>query len=210
VDTEATYVKSLDLLNELFIRPLLTSGVPEDTDDFFTAPPGGKLKDSEPTILSPADVRIIFPSIEELLMLHKKEFLPPLLETQEREGKGIGQFFVQKAGYMRVCFPPHQHFSTTFETGFCTLQLYINYLNSYEDGIKRLIELLATNARFTVFVESASRDPRMNNLQLADMLIKPFQRLTKYLLLLRVGFSFLFFISWLFSPFIYFHETFFF
>eukprot|EP00301_Raphidiophrys_heterophryoidea_P001341 c10652_g1_i2.p1 GENE.c10652_g1_i2~~c10652_g1_i2.p1 ORF type:complete len:1306 (+),score=268.41 c10652_g1_i2:190-4107(+) len=172
VDTEASYVESLRLISAIFVQPLIASCKNPNTssvgsaskEPFFAGVDGAGTEGSKDSLgITENDVRIIFPSIEELQKLHETEFLPPLLATRDH-GRGIGK---------------------VFKDGAKLLLLYINYLNNYEDGIKRLRELLFTNPRFQAFIETTQRDPRMKGLKLVDMLIKPFQRLTKYLLLLR-------------------------
>jgi hypothetical protein len=65
-------------------------------------------------------------------------------------------------------------------------QIYIHNLNNYDSGLKRLSDLRASSSSFNEFLANACRDPRLKDLQVQDMLIKPFQRLTKYVLLLKV------------------------
>eukprot|EP00300_Choanocystis_sp_HF-7_P004798 c13715_g1_i2.p1 GENE.c13715_g1_i2~~c13715_g1_i2.p1 ORF type:complete len:1241 (+),score=243.38 c13715_g1_i2:86-3808(+) len=114
--------------------------------------------------LDPAEIETIFPSIESLCQMHASTILPKLLYSAERGGVGMGAAFLNWAP---------------------NLKQYTHYLNNYQAGTQLLYQLLETNPDFNRFVTAQSADPRMRNLQLVDLLVKPFQRLTKYGLLLR-------------------------
>lgn len=64
------------------------------------------------------------------------------------------------------------------------LKLYVNYLNNYEKSNKTLSFLKNSNPRFLKYLTYIENN-QLNYHDLSDFLIKPVQRLPKYILLLK-------------------------
>lgn len=65
------------------------------------------------------------------------------------------------------------------------LKIYVDYLNNYEGSIKKLSQLRSTSEPFQRFCRYLQDENVLGGLDLQDYLIKPVQRLPKYILLLK-------------------------
>jgi hypothetical protein len=65
------------------------------------------------------------------------------------------------------------------------LKIYPEYINSYDESISLLTELIETKRGFAAFLEKQSCSPECEGLSIEGFLIKPVQRIPRYKLLLR-------------------------
>ncbi|KAF5902069.1 pleckstrin homology domain-containing family G member 5 isoform X1, partial [Clarias magur] len=150
--TEATYIKKLKVLTDLFLSGLL------NLQDF------GLLSEVEPAKL--------FSNIPDLVRVHTALWSQVMLPA------------LQKARQDRSLLDPtdlHQGF-LTFASRF---QPYLRYCMEEESCIVYMRAQLRDNELFRIYISWAEEDKQCNRLKLADMLVKPHQRLTKYPLLLK-------------------------
>ncbi|KAL4623754.1 pleckstrin homology domain-containing family G member 5 isoform X3 [Arapaima gigas] len=124
----------------------------------------GFLLDVEPTRL--------FSNVQDIVRLHTAlwaQVMLPALESARRD---------------RTLLDP-----TQLEEGFRTIgvrfQPYIRYCMEEEACMEYMRSLLRDNESFRTYVTWAETHKQCNRLKLADMLVKPHQRLTKYPLLLK-------------------------
>ncbi|XP_030624525.1 pleckstrin homology domain-containing family G member 5 [Chanos chanos] len=91
---------------------------------------------------------------------------------------------LEKARQARTLLNPADlhHGFTTFASRF---QPYIRYCMEEEACLEYMRSLLRDNELFRIYVTWAEANKQCNRLKLADMLVKPHQRLTKYPLLLK-------------------------
>eukprot|EP00301_Raphidiophrys_heterophryoidea_P004306 c11883_g2_i1.p1 GENE.c11883_g2_i1~~c11883_g2_i1.p1 ORF type:complete len:834 (+),score=171.46 c11883_g2_i1:997-3498(+) len=120
-------------------------------------------------IITSQQLGVIFLDIESFHSMHSNFFLPDIAKSYANKGVGIGDFFTRMSP---------------------SLKLYIGYIKMFDQSLDMIERVEKENPRFHTFLEEAyvmlgNRDSRFSGLRLADMLVKPFQRITKYKLLLR-------------------------
>uniref|UniRef100_A0A8C9TQP0 Pleckstrin homology and RhoGEF domain containing G5 n=1 Tax=Scleropages formosus TaxID=113540 RepID=A0A8C9TQP0_SCLFO len=152
IQTEATYIKKLRVITDLFLCCLLN------------LQESGFLLEVEPTRL--------FSNVQDIVRLHTTlwaQVMLPALESARRD---------------HTLLDP-----TQLEEGFHSIgvqfQPYIRYCMEEEACMEYMRSLLRDNEAFRTYVTWAETHKQCNRLKLADMLVKPHQRLTKYPLLLK-------------------------
>ncbi|XP_061114394.1 pleckstrin homology domain-containing family G member 5 isoform X1 [Conger conger] len=125
---------------------------------------GGLLLEVEPVRL--------FSNIQDLVRLHTSLWAQVMLPALE------------KARHNHALLDP-----TDLQQGFSTFgsrfKPYIRYCMEEEACLEYMRSLLRDNELFRIYVTWAETHKQCNRLKLADMLVKPHQRLTKYPLLLK-------------------------
>jgi len=101
------------------------------------------------------------------------------LNSLPEDKKGIGKVFLQYSTFMMS---------------------YIDYCSSEEARSEWIKEKMKKSV-FKSFLTETYKNPILNSLKIEDMLIKPIQRICKYPLLLRVCFSFIIFLFFIFYTF---------
>ncbi|XP_050952408.1 pleckstrin homology domain-containing family G member 5 isoform X2 [Labeo rohita] len=149
--TEATYIKKLRVITDLFLCGLLNL---QDN---------GLLIEVEPTRL--------FSNIHDIVRLHSTLWVQAMFPVLE------------KARSTRSLIDPAdlQEGFSTFASRF---QPYIRYCME-EESCMEYMRSLRENELFKIYITWAETNKQCNRLKLADMLVKPHQRLTKYPLLLK-------------------------
>ncbi|KAG7323251.1 hypothetical protein KOW79_012953 [Hemibagrus wyckioides] len=150
--TEATYIKKLKVITDLFLCGLL------NLQDH------GLLNEVEPAKL--------FNNIQDLVRVHTalwSQVMVPALE---------------KARQDRSMLDPTDLLQG-FQTFASRFQPYLRYCMEEESCMEYMRAQLRDNELFRTYITWAEGNKQCNRLKLADMLVKPHQRLTKYPLLLK-------------------------
>ncbi|KAL2103895.1 hypothetical protein ACEWY4_000763 [Coilia grayii] len=152
LQTEATYIKKLRVITDLFLCGLLNL---QDS---------GLLTDVEPARL--------FSNVQDLVRLHTAlwaEVMHPALDNARR---------------LRTLLNPTD-LLPGFKTFASRFKPYIRYCMEEEACLEYIRTLLRDNELLRIYLTWAEAHRQCNRLKLADMLVKPHQRLTKYPLLLK-------------------------
>jgi hypothetical protein len=64
-------------------------------------------------------------------------------------------------------------------------KMYFEYFNNFTQAMGKIDELVAHNSQFADFLKAIRVDPKYHLLTLKDYLIKPIQRLPKYVLIMK-------------------------
>lgn len=80
---------------------------------------------------------------------------------------------------------PYFIFFNEFVTIIPFFKMYYEYSQNFEKSGKVRLKLKQTNRAYSDFIAQVKRSPMMRGLDLEDLLVKPIQRLPKYLLLLK-------------------------
>ncbi|KAI4874373.1 hypothetical protein NFI96_017457, partial [Prochilodus magdalenae] len=150
--TEATYIKKLRVITDLFLSGLLNL---QDC---------GLLGEVEPAKL--------FSNIQDLVQVHTalwSQVMLPALEHARRDRSLLDPTDM---------LPGFQTFASRF-------QPYLRYCMEEESCMEYMRTQLRDNELFKIYITWAEANKQCNRLKLADMLVKPHQRLTKYPLLLK-------------------------
>lgn len=152
IQTEATYIKKLRVITDLFLCGLLN------------------LQDN--SLLGEVEPTRLFSNIQDIVRLHCTLWVQVMFPALE------------KARGSRSLIEP-----TDLQEGFSTFasrfQPYIRYCMEEESCMEYMRSLLRDNELFKIYITWAETNKQCNRLKLADMLVKPHQRLTKYPLLLK-------------------------
>ncbi|XP_056306018.1 pleckstrin homology domain-containing family G member 5 isoform X2 [Danio aesculapii] len=152
IQTEATYIKKLRVITDLFLCGLLN------------------LQDN--SLLGEVEPARLFSNIQDIVRLHCTLWVQVMFPALE------------KARGSRSFIDP-----TDLQEGFSTFasrfQPYIRYCMEEESCMEYMRSLLRDNELFKIYITWAETNKQCNRLKLADMLVKPHQRLTKYPLLLK-------------------------
>ncbi|XP_064155305.1 pleckstrin homology domain-containing family G member 5 isoform X2 [Anguilla rostrata] len=124
----------------------------------------GLLSDVEPVRL--------FGNIQDLVRLHTSLWAQVMLPALEKARQSHA-----------LLDPTHLH--QGFKTFGSRFKPYIRYCMEEEACLEYMRSLLRENELFRIYVTWAETHKQCNRLKLADMLVKPHQRLTKYPLLLK-------------------------
>ncbi|XP_072552945.1 pleckstrin homology domain-containing family G member 5 isoform X2 [Salminus brasiliensis] len=152
LQTEATYIKKLRVITDLFLCGLLNL---QDC---------GLLVEVEPAKL--------FSNIQDLVRVHTalwNQVMLPALERARRDRSLLD--------------PTDMHLG--FQTFASRFEPYLRYCMEEESCMEYMRTQLRDNELFKIYVTWAEGNKQCNRLKLADMLVKPHQRLTKYPLLLK-------------------------
>ncbi|XP_036448025.1 LOW QUALITY PROTEIN: pleckstrin homology domain-containing family G member 5 [Colossoma macropomum] len=150
--TEATYIKKLRVITDLFLCGLLNL---QDC---------GLLGEVEPAKL--------FSNIQDLVRVHTalwSQVMLPMVERARRDRNLLDPTDLL-LGF--------QAFASRF-------QPYLRYCMEEESCMEYMRAQLRDNELFKIYITWAEANKQCNRLKLADMLVKPHQRLTKYPLLLK-------------------------
>ncbi|MCI4387618.1 hypothetical protein PGIGA_G00076310 [Pangasianodon gigas] len=150
--TEATYIKKLKVITDLFLCGLLNL---QDC---------GLLNEVEPAKL--------FNNIQDLVRVHTALWSQVMVPA------------LQKARQDRSLLDPTDLFEG-FQTFASRFQPYLRYCMEEESCMEYMRTQLRDNELFRIYITWAEGNKQCNRLKLADMLVKPHQRLTKYPLLLK-------------------------
>ncbi|ORX44302.1 hypothetical protein BCR36DRAFT_127473 [Piromyces finnis] len=115
-------------------------------------------------VLRQKDIDVIFSDWENILLVHTE--ITKRLEDRQKQGyiiNEIGDIWIQMSDYLKV---------------------YTMYCSNHPFALVKL-QSLCRNKNFTKFLESRLQLPESRNLNLANFLLKPVQRICKYPLLLR-------------------------
>jgi len=115
-------------------------------------------------IIRQKDIDVIFSDWENILLVHRE--IMKRLEDRQKQGyviNEIGDIWIQMSDYLKV---------------------YTMYCSNHPYALIKL-QILSRNKNFTKFLESRLQLPESRNLNLANFLLKPVQRICKYPLLLR-------------------------
>lgn len=152
IQTEATYIKKLRVITDLFLCVLLNL--------------------QHNSFLGEVEPARLFSNIQDIVRLHCTLWVQVMFPALE------------KARGSRSLIDP-----TDLQEGFSTFasrfQPYIRYCMEEESCMEYLRSLLRDNELFKIYITWAETNTECNRLKLADMLVKPHQRLTKYPLLLK-------------------------
>ncbi|NXA40273.1 PKHG5 protein, partial [Eudromia elegans] len=173
--TEATYIRKLRVITDLFLRGLLNL--------------------QESGLLCEVDTTRLFSNVGEIIRLHRALWsgvMAPVLEKARRthapldpvdflEGfravsVGQGSAGQCKVAHADAVVPPQ--FGSLF-------QPYVRYCMEEEGCMEYMRALLRDSELFRAYVAWAEKHQQCGRLKLSDMLVKPHQRLTKYPLLLK-------------------------
>ncbi|KAL6070891.1 Rho guanine nucleotide exchange factor 3, variant 2 [Balamuthia mandrillaris] len=183
--TEEEYIHDLGVLLEVFVRPLEQNLFESENNKTQTR------------ILSQEEMKNIFGNVSALYEVNQSFFhdLKEAFEKHSPSRKGeedhiaVGSIFLSHMKklevYQKVCV--QQQTSDEF------LQAALKKFNfkdaspvmSSGSTIRRSKNLTHGTSEFARFCEEAKRDKRCRNMDLSSFLIKPFQRVTKYPLLLK-------------------------
>ncbi|KAG4093594.1 hypothetical protein H8356DRAFT_999970 [Neocallimastix lanati (nom. inval.)] len=118
----------------------------------------------EMKIIRPKDIDVIFSDWENILKVHEE--IMKRLDDRQKQGyiiNEIGDIWIIMSDYLKV---------------------YTMYCSNHPYALIKL-QSLSRNKNFTKFLESRLQLPESRNLNLANFLLKPVQRICKYPLLLR-------------------------
>uniref|UniRef100_A0AAY5E9J4 DH domain-containing protein n=1 Tax=Electrophorus electricus TaxID=8005 RepID=A0AAY5E9J4_ELEEL len=152
IHTEATYIKKLKVITDLFLCGLL------------------HLQDCG--LLSEVEPGKLFSNIQDLVRVHATlwvQVMEPVLERARRD---------------RSLLDP-MHLLQGFQTFGSRFQPYLRYCMEEERCMEYMRSQLRDNELFRIYITWAEGNKQCARLKLADMLVKPHQRLTKYPLLLK-------------------------
>ncbi|XP_066526347.1 pleckstrin homology domain-containing family G member 5 isoform X2 [Hoplias malabaricus] len=152
LQTEATYIKKLKVITDLFLSGLLNL---QDC---------GLLCEVEPAKL--------FSNIQDLVRVHTAFWTQVMLPAVEQARKN--QTMLDPSDLL-----------LGFQTFASRFQPYLRYCMEEESCMEYMRTLLRDNELFKIYITWAEGNKQCNRLKLADMLVKPHQRLTKYPLLLK-------------------------
>eukprot|EP01105_Mastigella_eilhardi_P012874 TRINITY_DN2934_c0_g1_i4.p1 TRINITY_DN2934_c0_g1~~TRINITY_DN2934_c0_g1_i4.p1 ORF type:complete len:825 (-),score=286.27 TRINITY_DN2934_c0_g1_i4:57-2474(-) len=144
VATEKTYVDSLDVLVQVFLKPLDIQG--------------------DQLGCSSQARRNIFSSVE-IIKNYNRVFYSKIDKAVKASPTSpqLGPIFSEICGFLKV---------------------YTMYVSNYEVAVSTLTDL-CRNSDFNTWLEHASQDPRLKNLDIYAYLIMPVQRIPRYVLLLQ-------------------------
>ena len=162
----ASNEKRIRVLNEILLTEASFNADLHAVVDVFLVP----LRASKSSIIDDQDVRTIFGDWE--VILKTSDMLYDDLTKAIENCQSMAAVFIKYAPYLRA---------------------YAPYLNNYEAGIKRKVELASLSSLnesnggnpFREFLDAAIQDPRCHKLDLASFLIMPVQRVPRYKLLLE-------------------------
>uniref|UniRef100_A0A3B4CW48 DH domain-containing protein n=1 Tax=Pygocentrus nattereri TaxID=42514 RepID=A0A3B4CW48_PYGNA len=150
--TEATYIKKLRVITDLFLCGLLNL--------------------QECGLLGEVEPAKLFSNIQDLVLVHTAlwgQVMLPMLDRARRD---------------RSLLDPTDML-LGFQTFASRFQPYLRYCMEEESCMEYMRTQLRDNELFKIYITWAEANKQCNRLKLADMLVKPHQRLTKYPLLLK-------------------------
>ncbi|KAI6044998.1 hypothetical protein EDC04DRAFT_2865486 [Pisolithus marmoratus] len=126
VETERTYVKGLQELVDIYVKP---SAAPVNLI--------GGVGSSKETVIPPSERKIVFSGVEALFSFHKESFLPalemaaaPLMKNLEpgEEPDPDGQLSVEVTQAVADTFLKHAAF----------MKMYSSYINNFDNSVQRI------------------------------------------------------------------------
>jgi len=162
-ETEENYYKSLDIVVEMYIRPM-----------------------REAKIISQQDMDTIFSNIETIHQIHKNlvQDLRPLFSPPEPPAPGE-QPQTSTIPTIRANKKTQKSLGDLLRAFIPFFKMYTIYINSFDNANKRVTELQNSSKKFSQFLNDCKERPECKKLDLVSYLIMPIQRLPRYELLLR-------------------------
>jgi len=118
-------------------------------------------------ILAGPQIVTLFSNVQSLVKLHT--YLVGELETRLAEGR----------------YFDYTTIGDIFAFVLQQFKLYTEYINNYDNAVKLLIKLKASNSKFKAYLEKSHTMPELNSLPLEGFLIMPVQRLPRIEMLLK-------------------------
>lgn len=174
-ETEENYFKSLDIVVEVYVKPL-----------------------REAKIISQQDMDTIFSNIETIHQIHQRLYLDlkPLFcpETEAPATAPQPDDSTQPKLDKRPSFydsatksdsKTQKSLGDLLRAFIPFFKMYTVYINSFDNANKRITDLQNSSKKFTQFLNDCKARPECKKLDLVSFLIMPIQRLPRYELLLR-------------------------
>ncbi|MBN3307723.1 PKHG5 protein, partial [Amia calva] len=153
LQTEATYIKKLRVITDLFLCGLLNL--------------------QESGLLSEVEPARLFNNIQEIVQLHTglwAEVMLPALEKARAERTLLNPTHLHQ-GCILICVCVFAQIGARFKP-------YIRYCMEEEACMEYMRSLLRDNELFKIYITWGETHKQCNRLKLTDMLVKPHQRLT--------------------------------
>jgi len=155
IDTERSYVSSLQTLSKYYIYPL--KGGPSNDIIDSISPNLGR------GFISSQDIHTIFPASLEIIQKTNEELLQRLEKRLKSRSRGnIGDIFLEIAPFFRC---------------------YTAYVNNFDASLSTYRSGLKTSRKFRQFIELQHKTPGVDYID--SLMIMPVQRIPRYVLLIK-------------------------